>query len=91
MTTSVLQALATGLPSITTDHGAFSEQIINGKNGFLVGEGNYEELAEKILYYMNHQELWPSLGSSGRDHVAKNFDFKSMMDKQVDIYESLIL
>ena len=41
MTTSVLHALATGLPTITTNHGAFSEQIVEGKNGYMVPEGDY--------------------------------------------------
>lgn len=90
MTTSVLQALATGLPTITTNHGAFSEQIIDGKNGFMVGEGDYQALAEKIIYMMEHPELWASFGHFGREHVLKNFNFEPLMEKQVQIYESLL-
>ncbi len=90
MTTSVLQALATGLPAITTDHGAFSEQIIDGKNGFLVPEGDYKALANKILYYMDHPELWASFGQFGRELVSKNYNFKSLMEEQIKIYEDII-
>ena len=90
MTTAVLQALATGLPAITTDHGAFSEQIIEGKNGFLVPEGDYQALAEKILYYMNHPELWANLGRFGREYVQEHFDFNELALKQISIYEELL-
>ncbi|MBX4189721.1 glycosyltransferase [Candidatus Parcubacteria bacterium] len=89
MTTSVLQALATGLPAITSDHGAFSEQIVDGKNGFLFPEGDYKALADKIIYYMDHPELWGSFGSFGRKLVEENFNFKELMDKQVDLYLAL--
>ncbi len=90
MTTAVLQALATGLPTITTNHGAFSEQIIEGKNGFLVPEGDYRDLAEKIIFLMDHPELWPTFGRAGRQHVEERFDLATVMQQQVDIYEELI-
>lgn len=90
MTTAVLQALAMGLPAITTDHGAFSEQIKEGQNGFLVPEGDYKVLAEKILFMMEHPETWPAMGRFGRDHVAKNFDLTTLMDKQIQIYEEIL-
>jgi len=90
MTTAVLQALVTGLPAITTRHGAFSEQIKEGKNGFMVDEGDYRVLAEKILYLMDHPELWPEFGRFGREHVLKNFNFKSLMEEQIRIYENIL-
>jgi len=90
MTTSVLHALATGLPTITTNHGAFSEQIVDGKNGFMVDEGDYKVLAEKILFMMDHPELWPSFGNFGREHVKKNFNLDALVDQQADLYIKVI-
>ncbi len=90
MTTAVLQALATGLPAITTSHGAFSEQIVEGKNGFLVPEGDYQALAEKIIYCMEHPELWPAFGEFGRKLVEQNFNFDVVMEKQIQIYEDML-
>lgn len=90
MTTSVLHALATGLPTITTNHGAFSEQIVEGRNGFMVNEGDYQALAEKILLMMEHSELWPFFGSFGREHVKKNFNLVSFVDQQADLYKRII-
>ena len=90
MTTAVLQALATGLPAITTNHGAFSEQIIDGKNGFLVQEEDYGALAERILYMMDHPELWAGFGRFGREHVERNFSFKVLVDKQIELYDKII-
>ena len=90
MTTSVLHALATGLPAITTNHGAFSEQIVEGKNGFMVDEGDYQALADKILFMMDHSELWPSFGHFGREHVEKNFNLGLLVDQQAELYGKII-
>lgn len=90
MTTAVMQAMATGLPAITTDHSAFPDQIKDGFNGFLVREGDFEALAEKILYMIDHPELWPALGQNGRRHVEKNYSEQKIMEKQAGIYNEII-
>jgi colanic acid/amylovoran biosynthesis glycosyltransferase len=90
MTTSAIQALAMGLPCITTDHSGFREQIIDGKNGFIVPEGDWQALGEKILYYMEHDELWASFGRFGREYMLKNYDNNALIGRQIDIYQSLL-
>ena len=90
MTTSVLHALATGLPTITTNHGAFSEQIVEGKNGFMVDEGDYRALADKILFMMENQGIWPSLGHFGREHVKKKVNLETLIDQEADLYREII-
>ncbi len=90
MTTSVMQALATGLPAITTDHSAFPDQIKEGKNGFLVREGDYEALAEKILYMMDHSELWPAFGRFGIELVLRQYDSAALIEKQIEIYKEIL-
>ncbi|MCK4539881.1 glycosyltransferase [Candidatus Parcubacteria bacterium] len=90
MNTVISQALATGLPVITTKHSGLPDQVKDGKNGFLVLEGDYKALAEKILYYMNHPKLWPEFGKFGRKHVLENYDAKLLIDKQVECYYDVI-
>jgi colanic acid/amylovoran biosynthesis glycosyltransferase len=90
MTTSAIQALAMGLPCITTDHSGFREQIIDGKNGFIVKEGDWEALGEKILYYMEHPELWAPFGKFGREYMLQNYDSNALITRQIEIYDSLI-
>lgn len=90
MNTVISQALATGLPVITTRHSGLPDQVKDGKNGFLVPENDYKALAEKILYYMDHPMLWPEFSKFGRKHVLKNYDSKSLMDKQVECYHDVM-
>ena len=90
MNVIISQALASGLPVITTRHSGLPDQVIDGKNGFLVQEGDYEALAERILYMINHPELWPDFGYFGRKHMEQAFNFKSLMEKQINMYEALV-
>ncbi|PIT90774.1 MAG: hypothetical protein COU22_00230 [Candidatus Komeilibacteria bacterium CG10_big_fil_rev_8_21_14_0_10_41_13] len=90
MTTAVIQALATGLPAITTDHSGFPDQIIEGKNGFMVKEGDWQALAEKILSYMDNPQLWPGFSSFGRSHMEKTYDVDILIERQIEIYQDLI-
>lgn len=89
MNTVISQALATGLPVITTRHSGLPDQVIEGRDGFLVEEKDYEALAEKIIYFSEHPELWPAMAKFGREHVLKNYDSKILIEKQINFYERL--
>lgn len=90
MTTSAIQALAMGLPCITTNHSGFREQVVDGKNGYIVPEGDWQALGEKILYALDHHELWPEFGMFGREYMKARYDNKVLIEKQVAIYNSVI-
>ena len=85
-----MQALATGLPAITTRHSAFPDQIIEGKNGYMVDEGDYQALAEKILLFMAHPEGWGRMGVFGREHMKRTYDAASLIRQQIACYQDLI-
>jgi len=85
-----MQAQATGLPAIATRHSAFPDQIKEGENGFLVNEGDYRALAEKILYYMDHPEIWKDFGIFAREHVKATYDSKMLINKQIGYYKEVL-
>lgn len=89
MTTAALQALATGMPVIATRHSGFPELVQDGKSGFLVAEGDYKALAEKILYMLEHPEIWSDFGHAGRKHIEQNFNSEILIRKQINLYEQI--
>jgi len=90
MNVIVSQALATGLPVITTNHSGLPEQVLDGKNGRVVPEGDVVALAEMIVYLMEHSELWPEYGRFGREHILNTYDSRKLIDRQVEYYLSLV-
>ncbi len=89
MNTVVTQALATGLPVITTRHSGLPEQVVDGENGFLVDEGDYRALAERILTVAEHPELLTSLSERSRGHVELHYDAGILIERQIDAYEEV--
>ena len=48
--------------------------IENGKTGFLVAPSNSLELAEKILFYLEHPALASEMGLLARENIENHFD-----------------
>ena len=90
MNTVISQALATGLPVATTRHSGLPDQVQDGFNGFLVDEGDYVALAERILYFLNNRDQWAELGRHAREHVLAKYDRDVLISKQIDCYLSLV-
>lgn len=90
MNVIISQALATGLPVITTKHSGLPDQVKDGKNGYLVDEGDFRSLAERILYFMDHLEIWPQFSAYSRKHVMENYDSAKIIDKQIQYYDELL-
>ena len=86
----VSQALATGLPVITTRHSGLPDQVIDGVNGLLVDEHDVKALAAAILTLMSGPDLWPSMGVAGRAHVKEHFDSSALTTRQLECYYRLL-
>jgi len=90
MNTVVTQALATGLPVIVTEHSGLPDQVQEGVNGSVVPEGDVPALAEKILFYVTHSELWAQLGKQGREHVKAYYNAPDLVERQIQLYRAVI-
>jgi colanic acid/amylovoran/stewartan biosynthesis glycosyltransferase WcaL/AmsK/CpsK len=82
--------MATGLPVITTDHSGLPDQVLHGKNGFVVPEGKPDLLAERILFLIEHPALWPQFGRFGRNHAKEKYDSVKLIRQQIEYYRQLL-
>jgi len=83
---AVLEALSTGLPVVTTNVGGIPEMIENGKNGFLVQPFDSRELADRILYYLEHPQTAAEMASSARKIIEERFDWRLIVQKVLKVY-----
>ncbi|MBD0336289.1 MAG: glycosyltransferase [Cyanobacteria bacterium Co-bin13] len=83
------EAMALGLPVVSTDHGGIPELVEDGISGFLVPESDANAIAHKLVYLIEHPEIWPQMGQAGRAYVAAHYDLAVLNDQLLALYQSL--
>ncbi|MDR2707172.1 MAG: glycosyltransferase family 4 protein, partial [Nitrososphaerota archaeon] len=66
---AILEALATGLPVVTTSVGGIAETIETGKNGLLVKPFNSKQFSDALLYLLEHPAEAAEIGTNARKTV----------------------
>ena len=79
--TVLMEAMATGLPVISTDHAGIPELVKNGYSGFIVPERDSDTLAKKLEFLLQHHELWTLMGLAGRKYVEKEHSIGLLNNK----------
>ena len=80
---SVLEAMATGLPVVTTDIRGCREAVVHGETGVLVRVCDSVALTEAVLRLAGDQDARLRMGRAGRDRVATHFDQDAMTERFV--------
>jgi len=86
----LMEAQATGLPVVASNVGSIDKMVNNGASGFLVPERDVDALAEKLIYLIEHPEIWPEMGRAGRAYVEANYDINKLNDRLVEIYKEVL-
>ncbi|OUL28391.1 colanic acid biosynthesis glycosyltransferase WcaL [Nostoc sp. RF31YmG] len=81
------EAMAMGLPVISTLHGGIPELVEDGISGFLVPERDVDAIAEKLTYLIKHPEIWSQMGQAGRAYVEAHYDINMLNDELIQIYQ----
>lgn len=72
---SVIEAMALGIPVVSTKIGGIPFLIEEGSTGFLVPPNDPEAMAEKILELLEHPEIAGNFSQNGMERV-KEFDWE---------------
>jgi glycosyltransferase involved in cell wall biosynthesis len=80
---SIIEAIAHGLPIITTDYRAINDLVSDGKNGFFVEYGNAEQIAHKIALLIKDAALYSSMSQSSLDYFNEKFTMKKHLARLV--------
>lgn len=87
---ALLEAMAAGLPVISTMVGSIPELIEEGTNGFLIQPGDYVALAERIVRLAKNQGLRNRMGKRNIEKVRKSYSLEHWMQDLYDIYLKVI-
>jgi glycosyltransferase involved in cell wall biosynthesis len=87
---SVLEAMASGLPIISTAVGGVPNLFEAGKEGFLVAPGDLHGFAESMNSLLMYQAARESMGAAAASRARKSFDLSNMVRAYEEVYEDLL-
>lgn len=86
----LIEAMACGLPIVSTNVGGIPEIVKNKVNGILIESRVCDEFAEGILKLLDNKKLRESMGEHSLNIVSK-FDLRSTVKKYENLYEEQVL
>lgn len=86
----VKEAMALGLPVISTFHSGIPELVEDGVSGFLVKERDVDALTDRLIYMVDHPEIWSKMGRAGSDQIHKYYDMTRLNDQLVNLYQVVL-
>ena len=77
-------------PVVATNVGGNQEMMLDGKTGFLVEQGNHEQLIDKFSLLLEDKELAKKMGEQGRKFIEETFNWELVTKKFIKIAESYL-
>lgn len=90
MPMSVLEAMAHGVPTISTSVGGVPQIITNGVDGLLMDVDDSDGLANMLLDLEGDRDRRAKLGGAGRLKIRERFSIEAAIDELVDVYRKLM-
>lgn len=86
---SVVEAMACGLPVVTTDVGGLAEIVSHEKSGLQVNPGEFGDLYEALLRLTEDPTLANRLGREARKSAVERYSAQSVTQRYVDLFSGL--
>ncbi len=87
---SLAEAAAAGVPVVATRHGGIPDQVIDGRTGFLVEEGDWRAMGEKMILLAKDPALRQRLGRAAREHILQVGNFDLQIVKLRELLEAVV-
>ena len=86
---AALEAMASGVPVISSNSGGLPEVNIHGESGFLSNVGDVEDMTKNAMYILSDEERLKAFKKSARK-VAEKFDLHAIVPQYEAIYEDTL-
>ena len=86
----ILEAMASGLPVISTDCGGPATAVLHGQTGLLTPVGDVKALAEAMRYLLTDVSLRRRMGQAGRERAEHVFSLDAAGQVYLRKYDELL-
>ena len=86
---AALEAMASGLPVVTSDEGALPEVVADGRTGMVVPAGSVPALAGALVTMAADPARRAAMGEAGRVRAREVFSLDRMVDATLELYEEV--
>jgi glycosyltransferase involved in cell wall biosynthesis len=86
----LLEAMASGVPIVTTPVGAIKDVVEEGKNAILAEAGNEASLSEALSWAISNESDARKLGLRARKKIEQEFSMDIVGTKLRSVYEKII-
>jgi L-malate glycosyltransferase len=90
LSNALLEAMASGLPSVATAVGGNPEVVVAGETGYLVPPEDAPAMAARVLELLGNARLRNQMGAAGRKQVRTLFSLDAMAARMAQSYEAAI-
>lgn len=84
---TILEAMATGLPTVVTDVGGTPELVRHQHTGWLVPSASPEALGDALARYVENPALAREHGAEGRARAEREFSLTAMVERYLSVYD----
>ena len=86
----VMEAMASGLPIVSTAVGGVPDLFESGREGFIVRPGDVQDFSDGMVSLLRNREARRSFGMAAARRAKENFDVSVMIREYENLYESLL-
>jgi glycosyltransferase involved in cell wall biosynthesis len=86
----LVEAMAAGLPVISTDQGAIAEYVLSGVNGFIVEKHNPSQVAARIVLLASDARKREQMGRASRKLYEENLTETQLVDRMAYAFHKVL-
>lgn len=87
---SALEAMACGLPVVSSSVGGLPELVIHNETGFIAEIGDVDRMAKYSIDLLTNEKKYKNFSANSRKRSVESFDKSLILPKYIEYYEKVL-